>query len=105
LGGTPTAQGTTPPYTYVWSSNPAGFSSVSPNPTVSPTESTTYYVDVIDANGCSAFDSVRITINPRPIVSAGVSDTICVGASVSLGGQPTASGGTGSTYTYNWTPT
>ena len=104
LGSTPTALGGTLPYTYSWSPG----STLTPdstraNPVATPTATTTYTVVVRDATGCIASDTVRITINPRPVVSAGLPDTICAGECVVLGGSPTASAGTGS-YTYSWTP-
>jgi gliding motility-associated-like protein len=104
LGGNPTAVGGSPSYTYTWT--PAGSLNLSnvANPVASPTQTTTYTVVVTDGNGCFSQDTVKITINPRPDVNAGVNDTICAGACVTLGGTPTAAGGTGSTYTYNWGP-
>jgi gliding motility-associated-like protein len=103
LGGTPTAVGGTVPFNYVWSPS-AGLSSTSvANPVATPLVTTTYRVVVTDGTGCIAEDSVRITINPRPVVDAGAADTICAGSTIQLGGSPTASGGTG-TLRYNWTP-
>ncbi len=104
LGGSPTAVGGTPSYTYTWTPLAGLNDSTLANPVATPLTSTTYSVAVKDATGCIAEDTVRITINPRPVVNAGVPDTICSGVCVELGGAPTASGGTGS-YTYNWTPT
>ena len=41
-----------------------------------------------------------------PTVNAGIATSICSGATVNLGGTPTATGGSGNgTYTYAWTPT
>ncbi len=104
LGGNPTAQGGTPTYNYTWSPNNSLNSSNVANPIASPLQSTTYTLVVTDAHGCISSDTVRITIHPRPTVSAGVNDTICSGTCVALGGSPTASGGSGSTYVYSWTP-
>ncbi|MCX6199132.1 MAG: Ig-like domain-containing protein [Bacteroidetes bacterium] len=104
LGSTPTALGGTLPYTYSWSPGATLTpDSIRANPVATPTATTTYTVVVRDATGCIASDTVRITINPRPVVSAGLPDTICAGECLALGGSPTASGGTGS-YSYNWTP-
>ena len=103
LGGSPTAIGGTVPFTYAWSSVPAGFTASNANPVASPAQTTTYSVIVTDAGGCVATDTVRITINPRPVVFAGVPDTVCAGECIQLGGSPTSTGGTGPK-TYNWTP-
>lgn len=52
-------------YTYSWSSVPAGFTSAIPNPTVGPSVSTLYIVN-ISAQGCNAGDSVLVTVDPIP---------------------------------------
>ncbi|MFH2095810.1 MAG: PKD domain-containing protein [Bacteroidota bacterium] len=62
--------------------------------TVTPITTTTYYVTVSEATGCTGTDNVTVTVNPIPVASAGNDQTICVGDNATL----TASGGTG----YNW---
>ncbi len=53
---------TAPTYTYSWSSIPSGFTSALQNPTVIPTEPTTYIVTITNtALGCS--DTASVTIN------------------------------------------
>ena len=89
-----TASGGSGSYTYTWSSNPAGFSSNLPNPIVSPTQTTTYFVTVNDGFN-TTIGSVVVTVNPIPnatIIPSNVS--ICYGSSTTL----TASGGA----TYQW---
>lgn len=61
----------------------------------------TYSVTVFDANLCETSSSVTITNPNSPSVDAGTGVAICNGASTSIGGSPTASGGT-SPYTYEW---
>ena len=88
------ASGGTGSYTYIWSSNPAGFSSTLANPTVSPTVTTTYYVTINDGFNSSS-SSVTVTVNQLPIVSiTPASQSICNGQNATL----TASGGT----SYSW---
>ncbi len=55
---------------------------------VSPTSTTTYYLQSTDATtGCvSARGSVTITINATPVASAGTDQTLCSGEIVSLSG-------------------
>ncbi|MDB5032807.1 MAG: hypothetical protein JWQ98_48 [Chlorobi bacterium] len=65
-------------------------------PMVHPTTTTTYRVNVTGANGCHVIDSVKVTVVPLPVASAGPPVTICDGTSTVLG----ASGGT----SYRWTP-
>lgn len=56
---------------------------------------TTYTVTGTDINGCVNTDQVNITVNPLPIIGAGIDQAICVGASATLNGSG------GSTYTWN----
>lgn len=56
--------------TYSWSSMPAGFSSTSSNPIVSPLTSTTYSLEqTILATGCKKSSDVIITVQKKPIIS------------------------------------
>jgi gliding motility-associated-like protein len=73
-----TAQGGRPNYTWIWSPS-IGLSSISiPNPIANPPVDTTYYVTVVDANGCqSNTDSVFVRIYPLPIVDAGPDVYLC----------------------------
>ncbi|RMG92521.1 MAG: hypothetical protein D6706_16730, partial [Chloroflexi bacterium] len=98
LGGSPTASGGTPPYTYAWSNG-----ATTANPTVSPLSTTTYTVTVTDSKGCTATSSITVTVNPRPIADAGTNKIICFGDQATIGGSPSASGGT-PPYTYSWSP-
>jgi hypothetical protein len=60
---------------------------------------------VTNVNGCqSAATEVTLTILAAPVADAGAAQAVCPQASVTLGGEPTASGGAGS-YTYAWTGT
>ncbi|MBL1279365.1 MAG: gliding motility-associated C-terminal domain-containing protein [Fluviicola sp.] len=69
--------------TYSWD-NGLG---VGNNFNVTPAVTTTYIVNGTDANGCSGTDQVVITVNPLPVVNAGLDQAICVGASVTLSGS------------------
>jgi hypothetical protein len=52
-------------YTYLWTSNPAGYNSTSQNPVVYPAETTEYIVTVTSGT-CFATDSITIMVNPVP---------------------------------------
>lgn len=69
----------------------------SPNPLASPTSTTTYHANLVTPLGCTAEDSITITVNPVPTVTAEHDTAICSGESTSL----TASGAD----SYAWTPT
>lgn len=96
LTATPTG---TVSYTFVWSSVPAGFSSNLQNPTAYPTVNTSYFV-TISGSGCSASDSVDVTMGTPPAVTAGATpEALCAGGTVQL----SASAIGPMNYTYSWT--
>ncbi len=66
IGGSPTASGSVPPYTYIWSTIPPGFSSLDPNPSISPNSTTMYVVQVTDSIGCVDYDSVLVEVSASP---------------------------------------
>ncbi|MDW8272862.1 MAG: Ig-like domain-containing protein [Chitinophagales bacterium] len=104
LGGSPTAVGGSPAYNYSWSPVTGLIGSPnSPNPLANPSSTTTYYLTVTDSKGCVSTDSVIVRVNPLPVVNAGNDTAICSGTSVIIGGNPTATGGSGS-YSYQWQP-
>lgn len=81
---------------YQWS--PAGGlsnTSIS-NPLASPSATTKYIVTGTNSFGCTAKDSITVTVNPKPIITLTNDTLICSGNSIQL----TAGGGTG----YNWLP-
>ncbi|MFP4459091.1 MAG: gliding motility-associated C-terminal domain-containing protein [Candidatus Zixiibacteriota bacterium] len=104
LGGSPTGEGGTAPLTYSWSPAASLDDPTSTNPTATPTSTTTYTVTVTDGIGCEETDEVTISIDPPITADAGSNEMICDGDSYTLGGSPTASGGT-APYEYIWTPT
>lgn len=70
---------------------------------VSPSNTTTYYLEVINTNGCTSSPSrtpVTITVNPTPTppTVTTTNDTICQGDQTTI----TASGSTGGTISYNF---
>ena len=88
-------------YTYSWTSNPAGFTSSSQNPVVSPTLTTVYTVQVNDGTS-SVSGNATVTVIPnnlQVIVSANPT-SIDQGQTSQL--NAAASGGSGSN-TYSWT--
>ena len=72
-----------PGATYMWSD-------MSTSQTISAAVSGTYYVDVTDANGCSGSDTVVVTINTPPTVTASAAATmVCIADdTVQLTGTP-----------------
>ena len=81
---------------YQWAPGPALTGLTSPNPVASPLNDATYFVTVTDANGCVASDSVRIQVNPLPIVTVSNDTAKCGQTGVPL----QAAGGVG----FQWLP-
>jgi gliding motility-associated-like protein len=83
---------------FLWSSIPAGFASNLSNPSVSPTENTTYFVEITN-NACPVTlkDSVRVEVSERPLLDVQSSVTICEGDQIVLGNTMPQNG-----VTYSW---
>jgi len=65
--------------TWSWVSQPAGFTSSQPNPTVNPQVNTIYYAAITDAIGCRINDTVSVTTKPipaRPVITLDNSNTL-----------------------------
>jgi len=93
LGGAPTGPiGAS----FAWTPAASLDDSTLANPTATPIITTTYLVTVTDASGCINVDSITITVNPLPLVDAGVDTTVCLGDSTQLNA-------TGAT-SYVWSP-
>ncbi|MBL0308151.1 MAG: hypothetical protein IPP77_00155 [Bacteroidetes bacterium] len=95
------------PYTYSWNpSTNLSATDISNPEACALLASATYTVMVTDINLCTATDAVNLLVVPSSLTAeAGVTDTICrfAGASVRLGGIPTAMGGF-LPYSYTWSP-
>ncbi|HXP51380.1 MAG TPA: hypothetical protein VN922_15595, partial [Bacteroidia bacterium] len=102
LGGTPTATGGTPPYTYSWTATPsAGMNNAADaNPHAIINQTTKFYVTVIDNIGARQIDSVVISLSNISAANAGHDTSICpLTAGATLGGKADSS-----SYVYSWTP-
>ena len=73
--------GGTPAYSYAWSSGISGNASMGE---VEPTTTTDYIVTVTDNNGCTAKDTIKVTVNPLPAVTIAAVDPICENATATL---------------------
>jgi len=69
-------------------------------PISTPIDTIEYILTVTDINLCQATDTMTVYVNQNVPTDAGNDTTICFGDSVTIGGNPTAIGGT----TYAWTP-
>lgn len=82
---------------YSWSSTP--FSPIvngnTDTPTVTPSVTTTFTVNVSNSVGCTGLDSVTVLVRNNPVADAGIDTAVCIGASTGLIGT----GGN----VYSWT--
>lgn len=88
------SSGGTPPYTYLWN-NTAGKSAM----TASPSATTLYTVQTVDANGCTIdkVDTIKVNAVPQALFRG---PNVCVGLLTSFVDSSTISGGTISSW--NW---
>ncbi len=61
--------GGTPPYSYSWWPVASLSDPFAQNPVATPIASTRYYLQITDARGCLALDSVDVTVHPSPIAN------------------------------------
>ncbi len=85
-----------PGVSYLWTSNPKGFTSTISNPKISPSTTSTFYLKDSFASGCSNTDSIVIKVNALPVVNAGNDTTVCAGIKVQLGSAAISNS------TYSW---
>ena len=102
LGGSPSAIGGTPSYTYKWTPSTGLSSDSVANPTASPAVTTVYTLEITDSALVVASDTV--TVNYPLAANAGPDRSLSpLTPSAQIGGSPTANGGTGP-FTYSWSP-
>ncbi len=92
-----------PDATYVWTSNPAGFNSSDPNPSVNPAVTTTYIGTATNICGSTTKEVTITVIDPGSIISvAGGLDTIvtCLGFEFDL--TATVDNSSNGTETLTW---
>ncbi|MBI3232817.1 MAG: SBBP repeat-containing protein [Bacteroidetes bacterium] len=81
---------------FLWSSDPAGFSSTKNLVTVHPTVTTKYYFTQTNVIGCVTNDSFLITVLHPPQINLGPDTTICEGQAITIGASPVAG------HSYDW---
>ena len=88
--GTSTSLTATGGISYSWSAPGQGIIGSIPSITVNPGTNTEYFVTATAANGCSATDTVAVTVQPPPLLSASAKQSsVCIDDSAIL----SASGG------------
>jgi gliding motility-associated-like protein len=69
---------------YNWQPSPDLSNTAIPNPVANPSSSTVYHVTVTNAAGCSKPDSIKVTVNPNPVITKNNDTTICQNKTVQL---------------------
>ncbi|MDH7516506.1 MAG: T9SS type A sorting domain-containing protein, partial [Bacteroidota bacterium] len=93
-------KGGTAPFSYRWFPAEGLDRPDVPAPTARPGGTTTYTLRVIDALGCVAEDSVKVSVSTLTVSVKG-NETVCEGGTVGL--SASASGGAGG-YRFRWAP-
>ncbi len=89
-------------YTYLWA-GPNNYAATGQNPTpfnASLAAGGTYTVTLTDGSGCTGTGTTSVQVNAKPVITAGNNSPISVGGTILL--SSSASGGSGSGYTYQW---
>lgn len=81
---------------YVWSPSTGLDTSVGDSVVATPLTTQTYLITATDINNCTSIDSIAITVNPIPVTTVTLNDTICEGLSINLDANGADS--------YTWTP-
>ncbi|MCE3279058.1 MAG: gliding motility-associated C-terminal protein [Bacteroidetes bacterium] len=100
IGGSPTASGGLPPYTYSWSPSTGLSATNIANPTATPTSSIDYIVTVTDDTGAVRTDAMVLYIHDIAFVTAGSDASLCVNQNVTIGSSSNNYSGV----TYSWSP-
>jgi gliding motility-associated-like protein len=82
--------------TYQWNPSSGLSCATCPDPVANPVLTTYYTVTGVNAQGCTARDSVLITVNMPPVITISPDQSICVGDQANLN----VSGGSN----YTWSP-
>ncbi len=82
---------------YSWSPAALLNNSATQNPTATINATTKFYVTASNSNGCTAVDSVTITVNPLPQINTIANNSVCENDSIQLTTTGTAT-------SYQWLP-
>ena len=90
---------------YSWAPSTNLSSANSSNPTSSTTISRLYKLTVTNAFNCMASKTTFVNVYSPLNAFAGLSQTVCNGNAIILGGSPDVATGGSGVYNYSWTPT
>ena len=88
LGGSPAVSSGNGSFTHAWSPKTGLNDSTLLNPIATPSQTTTYYLTMIDDSSCTSTDSVIVTVHDYPVADAGADDTLkCIVSQLALDGS------------------
>ncbi len=91
-------------YTYSWSPTSGITSSTIANPIATTTASQLYTLVVSNSLHCSSSKTVYVNVYNPLKAFAGLSQLVCFGNSIFIGGSPVVATGGSGAYIYSWTP-
>jgi gliding motility-associated-like protein len=100
VGGTPSAAGGLPPYTYSWQPTTGLSAPNTANPISTPSASITYTLTVTDDTGAVRTDVAFVYVNELMYVNAGNDATICENQNAAIGNWANSI----SWISYSWSP-
>ncbi|MBI2967715.1 MAG: gliding motility-associated C-terminal domain-containing protein [Bacteroidetes bacterium] len=85
-----TQSGGSAPFTFSWTSTPAGFTSSIQSPSATPSATTTYNVTVTDGSACTATGSTLVTVNTPPTLTPSTTPAACGSNNGTASANPSA---------------
>lgn len=92
IGGSPSATGGVPPYTYLWAPLSGLNDSLIANPTACLMTNSTYALTVTDSSGCYFIDSIKISMHPVPLAKFDFTN-VCLNQASNFNDSSTVSSG------------
>jgi hypothetical protein len=86
-GGTSTLSATGASTSYTWNNGATNYST-----SVTPAGTTVYSVTGTSSNGCTKTETVNVTVNPNPVVSATTATPVCLGGNLNFINNSTGAG-------------
>lgn len=86
-GGTSTVSATGASTSYTWSNGATNYST-----SVTPAGTTVYSVTGTSSNGCTKTETVNVTVNPNPVISATTATPVCLGGNLNFINNSTGAG-------------
>lgn len=87
---------------YAWIPSTGLSSTTGSSITAAPGGTTTYIVTGSTAAGCQGFDTVTVTVNPKPIASISANSALCAGNALPMSGSGSSVSAPATIASYSW---